>query len=285
MKRIASIIFAAVFLLTVFYVSSCKKKKEDATPNDGLPSETNEAQSQWDDVLKISEDAMTTNSQSRTSVNINCATVTPSASSGSIFIGQFTIDFGSGTVCNDGRTRSGQIIVKYTDKYRTAGAIIQSTTNNYFVNGKQLIGCRTVKNLGNATGSYKFNVTDSALPDSSGFTQIIYPNGGGTTTWKSVRTRTWTAGSGTTTLSDDSYSISGTASGLSKEGKAYAMTITNLMVKLECFLTYYIYMPAGGTIDIITSDGTRSVNYGNGVSCDRNVTFTAIDGKTYELSL
>ncbi|MBC7488023.1 MAG: hypothetical protein H7282_14880 [Cytophagaceae bacterium] len=281
MKRIASIIFALTLLMTSVYVSSCKKKKEDATPKDGLTTESNEAQSQWDDVLKISEDAMMTNSQSRTeAININCATVTASTSSG-IFIGQFTIDFGSGTLCSDGRTRSGQVIVKYTGKYRTAGTIIQSTTNNYFVNGKQIIGCRTVKN----TNGTVLNVIDSALPDSSGYAQIIYPNGGGTTTWKSTRIRTWTAGSSTTTLSDDIYSIAGTASGVSKEGKAYSMNITNLIVKLECFLTYYIYMPAGGTIDIITTEGTRSINYGNGVSCDRNVTFTAIDGKTYELSL
>lgn len=282
MKRTASIIFAATFLMAAFYVSSCKKKKEqEANPNDGVLNESNEAQSQWDDVLKISEDAMATNSQSRTAaVNIDCATITASIPGG-IFIGQFTIDFGAGTLCSDGRTRSGQIIVKYTGKYRTAGTIIQSTTNSYFVNGKQIIGCRTVKN----TNGTVLNVIDSALPDSTGYAQIIYPNGGGTTTWKSTRYRTWTAGSSTASLSDDIYSISGTASGVSKEGKAYTMTITNLIVKLECFLTYYIYMPAGGTIDIHTTEGTRSVNYGNGISCDRNVIYTAIGGKTYELSL
>lgn len=280
MKRIASVIFTVTFLATAFYVSSCRKKKEDAMPNDGLTTESNEAQSQWDDVLKISEDAINGQGESsRTSAN---PTITKTTISEGNFIGKITIDFGTGTVGNDGRTRSGQIIVKYTGKYRTTGTIIQSTTQNYFVNGKQIVGCRTVKN----TNGTVFSVLDSALPDSSGFTQIIYPNGGGTTTWKSTRTRTWTAGSSTIgTLSDDVYSVTGTASGVSKEGKAYTMTITNLIVKLECFFTYYIYMPSGGTINITTTEGTRSVNYGNGVSCDRDVTFTAIDGKTYELSL
>ncbi|MDF2456093.1 MAG: lipoprotein precursor [Cytophagaceae bacterium] len=280
MKRIASIIFAVVFVATACYLSSCRKKKEEALPNDGLTTESNEAQSQWDDVLKISEDAINGQGESsRTSAN---PTITKETISEGNFIGKITIDFGTNTVGNDGRTRSGQLIVKYTGKYRTTGTIIQSTTQNYFVNGKQIVGCRTVKN----TNGTVFSVMDSALPDSTGFAQIIYPNGGGTTTWKSTRTRTWTAGSSTIgTLSDDVYSVSGSASGVSKEGKAYTMTITNLIVKLECFFTYYIYMPAGGTIDIVTTEGTRSVNYGNGVSCDRDVTFTAIDGKMYELSL
>ncbi len=280
MKRIASIIFATVFFVTAFYVSSCRKKKEDATPNDGLTTESNEAQSQWDDVLKISEDAINGQGESsRTSAN---PTITKTTISEGNFIGKITIDYGTSTLGNDGRTRSGQIIVKYTGKYRTTGTVIQSTTQNYFVNGKQIVGCRTVKN----TNGTVFSVLDSALPDSTGFAQIIYPNGEGTTTWKSTRTRTWTAGSSTIgTLSDDVYSISGTASGVSKEGKAYTMAITNLIVKLECFFTYYIYMPSGGTIAITTTEGTRSVNYGNGLTCDRDVTFTAIDGKTYELSL
>jgi hypothetical protein len=284
MKRIASIIFAITLLVTSAYISSCKRKKEDATPNDGLTTETNEAQGQWDDALKISEDAMSTNSQSRTeAVNINCATVTSSTSTG-IFIGQFTIDFGTGTLCNDGRTRSGQLIVKYTGKYRTAGTIIQTTTQNYFVNGKQIIGCRTVKN----TNGTVLTVLDSALPDSTGYAQIIYPNGGGTTTWRSARVRTWTAGSSTTTLSDDIYSISGSADGVSKGGKAYTMDIpvaNPLIVRLDCYLTYYTYMPSGGKINIVTTEGTRTIDYGNGTSCDRNITFTAIDGKSYELSL
>jgi hypothetical protein len=287
MKRIASFIFVMTFLMTVLCISSCKKTKQDATPSDALTSECNEAQSLWDDVQKISEDALTNNSESRTedlAVNINCATVTTGVASG-IFIGQFTIDFGTGTVCSDGKTRSGQIIVNYTNKYRIAGAIFQSTTNNYFVNGKQIVGCRTVTNLGSSSGLYEFNVTDSALPDSSGYAQIIYPNSGGTTTWKSVRKRTWTAGSTTTSLDDDVYTISGTASGVSKESKSYDIVLTNLIIKLDCFLTYYIYMPSGGTIDITTTEGVRSVNYGNGISCDRNVIFTAIGGKEYELSL
>jgi len=280
MKRIASIIFATIFLVTAFYVSSCRKKKEDATPNDGVTTESNEAQNQWDDVLKISEDAINGQGESsRTSAN---PAITKTTISEGNFIGKITIDFGASTVGNDGRTRSGQIIVKYTGKYRTTGTIVQSTTQNYFVNGKQIVGCRTVKN----TNGTVFSVLDSALPDSTGFAEIIYPNGEGTTTWKSTRTRTWTAGAATIgTLSDDVYSVSGSASGVSKEGKAYTTTITNLIIKLECFFTYYIYMPSGGTVDIVTTEGTRSVNYGNGVSCDRNVTFTAIDGKMYELSL
>ncbi len=281
MKRIASIIFASTFLLIAFYVSSCKKKKEDTAPSDGLTSETNEAQSQWDDAFKISEDAINANGQSsRTSVYPTITLVPGAGTTGTI-----TVDYGTDglTASSDGKFRKGKLLITYTDKYRNNGAVITTSTNNYYANGKHIKGRRTVTN----TNNYTYSVVDSdSLGTSGSYAQIIYPNGEGTTTWKSNRTRTWTAGYNTTTnLVDDIYNISGTSSGMSKEGKAYSMNITNLIVKLECFITYYIYMPAGGTIDIITSEGTRSVNYGNGVSCDRNVTFTAIDGKTYELSL
>ncbi|MDB5256268.1 MAG: hypothetical protein JWM14_963 [Chitinophagaceae bacterium] len=281
MKRIATIIFATILLVTSAYISSCKKKKEDANPNDGLTTETNEAQSQWDDALKISEDAINANGQSsRTSSYPAITLVTGSGTTGTI-----TIDYGTDglTASSDGKYRKGKLVITYTDKYRNSGAVITTSTNSYYVNGKHIKGRRTVTN----NGSYIYSVVDSdSLGTAASYAEIIYPNAEGTTTWKSTRTRTWTAGYGTIgTLSDDVYSISGTASGVSKEGKAYTMTITNLIVKLECFFTYFIYMPAGGTIDINTTEGTRSVNYGNGVSCDRNVTFTAIDGKTYELSL
>lgn len=283
MKRIASIIFATTFLMTAFYISSCKKKKEEATPSDGLTSETNEAQSQWDDALKISEDAINVNGQSSRTESYPTITLVP----GSGTTGTITIDYGTDglTASNDGKFRKGKLVITYSDKYRNTNAVITTSTNNYYVNGKHIKGRRTVTN----NGSYSYSVVDSdSLGTAGSYAQIIYANGEGTTTWKSTRTRTWTAGYGTNSignLADDVYSISGTASGVSKEGKVYSMNITNLIVKLDCYLTYYTFMPSGGTIDIVTTEGTRSVNYGNGISCDRNVIFTAIDGKTYELSL
>lgn len=279
MKRIASIIFVMTLLVTSLYISSCKRKEEDATPNDGLTTESNEAQSQWDDVLKITEDAINTNGQS--SRTASYPTITLAAGSGTT--GTITIDYGTDglTASNDGKIRKGKLTITYTDKYRNTGSIITTTTHNYFVGDKEITGRRTVTNKGN----YTYTVVDSdTLSVSGSYAEIIYSDLT-RTKWKSTRTRTWTTGYNTIgTLSDDIYSISGTASGVTREVKDYTMTITNLMVKLQCFYSY-IYMPSGGTIDIHTIEGTRSINYGNGVSCDRNVIFTAIDGKTYELSL
>ncbi|MDB5273152.1 MAG: lipoprotein precursor [Chitinophagaceae bacterium] len=281
MKRIASIVFAMSLMLTLVYVSACKKKKEDANPGAGVASESNEAQSQWDDALKISEDQINTNGvNTRTESTYPTVTFAP----GSGTTGTITVDYGTNgsTASSDGKIRKGKLLITYTDKYRNTGSVITITAQNYYVADKHIKGRRTVTN----NGSYSYSVVDSDSSGTSGsYAQVIYSDGT-YTTWKSTRTRTWTDGYGTLgNLVDDVYSISGTASGVSRAGNAYTMTITNLIVKLECFLTYYIYMPSGGTISVTTIDGKRSIDYGNGTSCDRDVTYTHTDGKTYDLSL
>jgi hypothetical protein len=279
MKKIVATVFVMILMLIVVYVSACKKTKEDPTPDTGIANESNEAQNEWDDVLKISEDAINTEGQAQRTT-AGSPTVSIATISQGNFIGEITVDFGTGITGSDGRTRSGQIIIKYTGKYRTSGTIIQCTTNNYFVNGKQILGCRTVKN----TNGRVFNVKDTGNSDSTGEARIIYPDGK-FTTWTSDRVRTWTAGYGTLDLTDDVYSIIGTAQGSSRDLLHYDMNINNLIVRLGCYITYYIYIPSGGSISVSYPDGTRSIDYGNGTSCDRNITYTDTDGKKYEVSL
>src|SRR5690606_27825676 len=145
------------------------------------------------------------------------------------FIGQITIDFGTETneVCNDGRVRRGVLVVKYTGKYRDNGTVIQVTTQNYYVNDVRIQGRRTVTN----TGSYVYKEVDAG-EDGTGYARLTHSHNT-FTTWKSTRTRTWTAGTGTPlNLLDHEYLISGNGDGTTRYGINYTLTASSIRIKL-----------------------------------------------------
>jgi len=191
----------------------------------------------------------------------------------SIGIGKtLTLDFGTGTACKDGRTRSGQIIAKWNGRYRDSGTVISITFNNYTVNGDKVTGTKTVTNLGhNLQGNlhYKIVVTGASITTSTG-----------TISWQSTRDREWIAGESTLTWVDDVYSITGSASGTNRKGQTFTITIVKpLIVALDC------YWIESGSFDISTSvsSSTGTVDYGP-LNCDPNATFTW-NGKTYDFTL
>jgi len=278
-----------IFLVvSTFFVSACKRKKDaEYAPSDGTVSETNDIQNQWDNALKISEDALDQNGQFDATVKtsaqgyLGCvkSIVKETIAEGN-FIGRITIDFGTSytNACFDGKIRRGKLIVKYTGKYRDDNTVIQIKTENYYVNNFRVEGRRTVTN----TGNHVYSVVDAGLVGTGYTTLTTIDNK--ITTWKSTRTRTWTEGISTpTVLSDDEYLISGVADGTSSAGDVYSMTISSVTVKLLCY-SAYLYMPVSGLVSITSPNGSRSVNYGNG-SCDRNVQYTHTNGNTYDITL
>lgn len=93
--------------------------------------------------------------------------------------------------------------------------------------------------------------------------------------WKSTRTRTWIKGSSTLlTLTDDEYSITGGAEGLSRSGRPFTVSIlTPLLINMDCLLSG-IYHPVSGVVAITPQNiTTRELNYGAG-SCDKLATVT-----------
>ncbi len=185
---------------------------------------------------------------------------------------KITIDFGTSTLCRDGRTRSGQIIATWNGWYRDSGTVITISFNNYTVNGDKVTGTKTVTNLGhNSSGNihYSIVVKDASITTSTG-----------TITWASTRDNEWFAGEKTWDWSDDVYHVTGSASGTTRNGQAYTITVIKpLVVALNC---HWIEQ---GSFDISTSASTSSgvVDYGNG-TCDDQATFT-YNGKTYNFLL
>ena len=277
----------AFFTVCVFLFTACKKQKEDdSIPSDGAVKECNDAQSLWDNALKMAEDALDQNGQmTSTKVSsskiLGCtqAVLKQSISEGN-FIGMITIDFGTSyrNTCFDGKTRRGQLIVKYTGRYRDNNTVVQITTNNYYVNNAKIEGRRTVRNIGNSV----YNVVDSGL-DGKGYSKVTAIDGK-ITTWKSARTRTWSEGTSTPLdFNDDVYIINGNGDGMSSAGDVYTAKAHNIKLKFACYAVH-MYTPVSGVLTIQSSSGLRFIDYGVG-DCDRTALFTSVTGKTYVLNL
>lgn len=254
------------------------KRETDVTPADDIT--TAEDRSEDNIETAISSDAM----QASTPQNLDnaaagftstdaefrarfgpCVTRTYTASTRTL-----VIDFGTGCLCADGRFRSGQIIVRFTTDVnrRVAGAVVRR--RNYFVNYNQHLATRTFTDLSN--GSFTVAV-DSA--------SIIRANNGGTHSWTANWTFTRTAGYNTPlVLSDDVYSVTGSAAGTNRKGVAYTTAIQTPLVKRgDCF-KYYV----SGTISITNArNRTMLLDYGNG-TCDNTATVT-VNGRTKTITL
>ncbi len=205
-------------------LNSCKK---DATDND-LTSSYNLAQADetYNDVNNIADEAATSGSvtyktEDASSLLAGCAVVTRDTVS---MPHTATIDFGTGCTGADGRTRSGKILVSYDGPYRNPGTTITITFDNYFVNGNQVLGTKTIHNDGtNGDGFLSFSINVSG--------QMVLASGAGTITWTSQRTRVWIAGESTQTRDDDQYSITGTGSGTAANGDQFNGTIQTPLIR------------------------------------------------------
>jgi hypothetical protein len=93
------------------------------------------------------------------------------------------------------------------------------------------------------------------------------------------RTRIWIRASNPL---NDTWEVTGTASGTNRDKKAYSMNITKKLVyKRECAINGRIFMAVEGEKEL-TVDGKKiTINYGAG-ECDRLVTIT-INGVSQEV--
>ena len=186
-----------------------------------------------------------------------------------------TIDFGpANCLCPDGRYRRGKIVIVFTgnDLRRHSGATV--TRVDYFVNDNQHTATRVFTDLG--SGSFSVSVPQAS---------IIFANNGGTHSWTAQRTFTRTAGYGTPQISDDEYSITGSASGINRRNVQYTATIGQPLIKrftVGCFRHF-----ASGTVTISNSNGkTLLLNYDpTGTSACDNIASVTVNGRTRTITL
>jgi hypothetical protein len=276
------ILFNSALLFCMAIIFNACQKDKDKTPDQTIVGETSTTQSNFDDIQKEMEDVMEKKNNGTLRVAANpCYTVLWDSSAAHLIT--LTYD---GSYCN-GRTRSGQILIHYTDYFRNTGAVITITLNNFYINGNRVQGKKVVTNNGNGSGKYSFSVvvSDSTAVGTAGtgFAKITFTDGS-YTNWKSSRTHTWDQGSSTPlTLLDDEWVISGTFSGLSREGVNFTGSLSSLRYKIACWYALIFY-PESGSLSVTTTEGTRSLDFGTG-DCDKKAKFTALNGKTYDIDL
>lgn len=245
---------------TCILLSSCFKRDN----TDWTFEQDNAASSElFQDVYKQMDET----SQSEGSLK-SCATVTLLDTAGA-FPNTVTVDFGTGCVGTDGRSRSGSLTATYTGRWRDAGTVVTITTTDYRVNGYAVSGTITITNNGlNSSSNLNYTV---AVADG----QIIDPNSN-TTQWNGSTNYEMVAGAATdfashgiSGITDDIYHITGSANGVNRNGTPYTTVITEHLVRdLSCkWIT-------DGVIELTPQNGdVRTLNFGDG-ACDANVSFT-----------
>ncbi len=184
--------------------------------------------------------------------------------------GFITIDFGVGCTDSKGNIRKGKILVEFIGKRFLSGSKIITTFEEYFINGVQIEGTRTVTNItGSTEAAPKFSIIlEGGLatwPDGSTATRIV------------DRTREWIRGANPL---QDEWVVDGTAAGTNRNGRVYQVDITTpLVYKRECAINNRVFMAVEGT-KVLTVDTNKviTIDYGSG-ECDKIVTVT-INGRS-----
>ncbi|MBU0765382.1 MAG: hypothetical protein KJ607_11170 [Bacteroidetes bacterium] len=232
--------------------------KEDAT-NDAVFSDVFR---QVDDAARSSDESLESGNKS---ISTNgCAVVTITPFDLITWPKTITIDFGDvNCLCNDGVYRRGVITAVTTDWYRNDGCVITVTCDDYHVNDFKVEGTKIITNNGrNSDNNLNYTVEVQ--------NGLVTAPDGTSSTWNSLRNHEWINGEDTYLIvTDDEYSITGGANGITSTNTSYTITITDtLNVLIGC---PYI---RSGMLDInIPNLETIVVDYGDG-TCDAQATAT-----------
>lgn len=197
---------------------------------------------------------------------LDCADVTHDKENKTI-----TIDYGDGCEGPRGRVRSGKVIVQYSGRRFEPGSYRIVTTENFFLDGAQIEGERTLTNISESTTENPtFRVTlvggKVTFEDSTFATR------------EADRVRTWYRAENPL---NDSTTVDGEVSGVNREGLQYSAVITEtLLFKREC---QRVFVPVAG-VKVYTVDGVETImDYGDG-TCDSLATVSR-DGESKEIEL
>lgn len=260
------LILSIALLGVIIAFTSCRRDKKETLDNI-ITIDNSTAENLYSDLFKVVNNV----SQSEDGIRENGIGCIDSIYVDTLSIPKTVlIDFGTDDcVGEDGRIRKGKIHITYTGRYRDTGTIITITPENFTSNGYLVQGSQTITNLG-------LNTNDQLAYSVSVNGSIIAPTNAWTLQWTSERTRTWVQGQNTLTWLDDAYDITGTASGVNRNGLAYTINVTNaLRAKLICPWI------VSGTL-VLTPHGydARVIDFGNG---ECNNTFTvAVNGETVQ---
>lgn len=261
-------------------VSSCKKKTSEEKDSDtSSATDQSLASTSVNDLTSIADEVGRSNSVSSFKTTESSALLSSCASVSFDTIAAaktVTINFGTtNCLCNDGRYRRGILKLNFTGRYRDSLTVITVTPTNYFVNDNQVLGLKTIKNKGH-------NAANHLVYEINANISVIKAGGAGTVLWNSTRQREWLTGENTLSWLDDTYSITGNASGTSASGNTFTSVITSPLIRNMAFACRR-HFTAGILEHTPSGKATRYINYGSG-ACDDQATVT-INGNVYTITL
>jgi len=292
--------FSVLFLAGALILSSCKKKTKDA-PAD---TDTSTAQDNFhaenisNDVLNLGSQAIE-NSTLTTYKTAGPAgeallPMAPGATITGIGTLTITVDFGSGVLCKDGRTRKGKLIFDLSastpttnTKYRNPGFKCKISSQNYVVDNYSVnILSKQITNTTPSTIPTGTNPGTNLTWNISANLQITRPDNK-VITWVCSRTKELINTSDPNCYQGQAYpinwtkakiKINGTASGTNANNESYSINAINLIRDMNCSPypnAPYRHPFIGGTIEYTPANKpTRYINYGDGVTCDASATIT-----------
>lgn len=182
-----------------------------------------------------------------------------------------TLEYSAGGCTKDGHTFVGTVTIQQSNKMSVVGAERKVSFDNFYIDGVKIEGTRTLTNQGpNAAGQPVW------LKEAD--ETFLFPDGT-TATYQTSRTRTMIEGAGTPTHLDNTWSITGTATGTNRKGETFSATITTPLVKR--FLCPWI---VEGVVEFEHDGKTRTLDFGDG-TCDRDATLTLNDGTVKSIKI
>jgi len=194
--------------------------------------------------------------------------------------GVITIDYGTAGVTTNGVTRKGKIIITYSGRRLHPQSTRTISFDGFSRNSVAVAGAYTVTVGDTAATATELKATFSHVTDIT----LTFPNNE-TITRQAAFTVAWDYIIATPLQSTITHKANGGATGKTRKGATYAMTITKDMVyRADCFASG-MFLPISGskTIAVISSSGATPVVYtldfGSGTTCSNTVT-VSVDGKS-----
>ena len=262
--------------------SSCKNDENVTASSTSLTATAgDEAQASTinDQVLNEVDTYLNASAQTVKSALTTTATsypiITPISSSTTLTdLGKkISIDFGTaGFKGKYGNTLKGKIIVDVDIRIISlgVGSYRTITYENFTINDINVTGSNKITFGGWTTAQHPFWAITGE--------NVITLADGKTITWKAERRLEFTGG--LTNLWGESYVLTGSASGINAEGKAYTMTIDTNNPLIGSTLYPYI---TKGSVTITIGQSTGVISYGDGTQ-DNKATLT-YSGVTYDFTI
>jgi hypothetical protein len=266
-----------VVVVTIFSLTSCKKDRTDAIDEIETTFEVSENQAMSDNIDQDAGDVTEESAARNGLLGLSgacgspifsnwigtCATVTVT---GNFPAKNIKIDFGTGCISPNGKSRKGIINILLTDSLYKPGSVAIITFDNYFVNLYKREGTIVRTNtttIGSGTRSHNRTVSNG---------KVTAPDG---RVWTHSCNLNITQIAGLLTpcnFTDDTYTIEGTRTTTNAQGKTRTGTTqTPLQKKVSCSNIDQ------GILKIEGPNHFALIDFGNG-TCDNQATIS-IDGR------